>query len=122
MRICDLEIWSYNWRIVITISISYYLLFDFKEHDKGFRSLGCWKDSFDRAVPGFQGNLIVNGSYILGCYERAKSLGFDIFAVQFGGECYTSLGASKSYNKYGPSSDCVSGTGGPLANDVYLRG
>ena len=99
-----------------------YSLFNFKEHDKGFRSLGCWKDSFDRAVPGFQGNLIVNGSYILGCYERAKSLGFDIFAVQYGGECYTSLGALKSYNKYGASSDCVSGNGGPLANDVYLRG
>ena len=99
-----------------------YLSFDFKEHDNGFRSLGCWKDSFDRAVPGFQGNLIVNGSCILGCYERAKSLGFDIFAVQYGGECYTSLGALKSYNKYGASSDCVSGSGGPLANDVYLRG
>ena len=99
-----------------------YLLFDFKGQNKGFRSLGCWKDSFDRAVPGFQGYLIVNGSYVLGCYEIAKSLGFDIFAVQFGGECYTSLEALKSYNKYGGSSDCESGSGGRLANDVYLRG
>ena len=108
--------------MLLLIQYHIYLLFDFKGHDKGFRSLGCWKDSFDRAVPGFQGNLKVNGSYILGCYERTKSLGFDIFAVQFGGECYTSLGALKSYSKYGVSSDCVSGSGGRLANDVYLRG
>ena len=64
----------------------------------------------------------MNGSFVTGCFDRAKSLGFSIFAVQNGGECFTSGGAHETYNKYGVSSDCVSGNGGYWANNVYERG
>ena len=84
--------------------------------------MGCWVDAVDRAVPGSQGMLYVNESYISGCFERAKSLGFDIFAVQYGGECFTSKGARETYNKHGPSSACVDGGGGWWANSVYEIG
>ena len=53
------------------------------------------------------------------CYEAALSLGYDIFAVQDGGQCFGTTNAANTYNKYGQSSKCYGGTGGPMANDVY---
>ena len=54
------------------------------------------------------------------CYQAAKKLGYKIFALQDGGQCFSSETATVTYNKYGTSSDCESGgKGGPMANDVY---
>ena len=54
------------------------------------------------------------------CYVTAKSLGRQIFAIQDGGQCFTSEGAQMSHQIYGPSSDCKNdGEGGPMANEVY---
>ena len=50
----------------------------------------------------------------------AKMLGYSMFAVQDGGQCFSSSSTTKDYFKYGESSNCVGlGKGGPLANDVY---
>merc|ERR1712179_703150 len=55
------------------------------------------------------------------CFNLASSLGYNAFAVQDGGQCMTSSSAETTYDKYGPSSECLSdGEGGPLANDVYM--
>ena len=57
---------------------------------------------------------------IQSCYLAAKSLQHDIFAVQDGGQCFSSSTAESTYNKYGKSTNCVGdGKGGPMANDVY---
>ena len=78
-------------------------------------SLGCWKDYTDRAIAnGFHGALGIKG-----CFERAKLLGYQVFAVQYGGECYTSSEAAETYNKYGSCDICEGGAGGIWCQDVY---
>ena len=43
-----------------------------------------------------------------------------MFAVQYGGECFTDIDAHRTYQMYGRSKDCASdGTGGPWAQNVY---
>ena len=47
--------------------------------------------------------------------------GYRVFALQDGGECYSSEDALNTYRKYGPSEDCsVYGQGGSWANHVYM--
>ena len=95
--------------------------------ERKYRSLGCWKDNSEsRAISSVEGK----GSFsddsklrigpIEKCFDEAMRRGLDIFAIQWGGECYTDILARNKYKKYGPSSDCSSnGEGGPLANHVY---
>lgn len=52
------------------------------------------------------------------CADIARGLGYKIFAIQNGGQCFSGP-ESKNYKKYGPSDKCRNGVGGPLANDVY---
>ena len=78
--------------------------------------MGCWKDSSQRAIDEYHAE--VTG--IQGCYEKAKSLGYEIFAVQNGGQCFTSATAGDTYKKYGASTDCKDdGTGGSFCQEVY---
>ena len=52
------------------------------------------------------------------CYRAARMLGYKIFAVQDGGQCFSA--STVTHDKYGPSSACIRGKkGGPMANDVY---
>ena len=55
------------------------------------------------------------------CYEMAKVRDMEVFAVQNGGWC-GGLKKGKGYTRYGRSKDCVNGTGGKLANNVYRIG
>merc|ERR1719206_679308 len=90
---------------------------------KKFTSLGCWKDSWFPAVPSLEGK---NGkpmnqsskNAVERCYEMAKVRDMEVFAVQNGGWC-GGLKKGKGYTRYGRSKDCVNGTGGKLANNVY---
>ena len=83
-----------------------------------YTSLGCWKDKINRAITGYEGDLGIDG-----CFKRAKSKHFDTFAVQAGGQCFTSPTASDTYKIYGPSTDCSSdGTGGYWSQEVYKIG
>merc|ERR1719206_1465488 len=89
---------------------------------KKFTSLGCWKDSWFPAVPSLEGK---NGkpvdrsskNAIERCYEMAKVLGLEVFAVQKG--WCGGLKKGKGYMRYGRSKDCINGTGGKKANSVY---
>lgn len=53
------------------------------------------------------------------CAHQARKRGYKIFAVQNGGECFLGPRAKITYNKYGRSTKCRGGKGGPWANDVY---
>merc|ERR1712224_70675 len=89
--------------------------------------LGCWKDSLPRAIESFEDrSSILDGHYknrkdpISKCYLVAKSNGFKVFALQDGGQCFTSNTASGTFDRYKESKLCSNGLGGPMANNVYL--
>ena len=84
--------------------------------DNQFESFGCWWDGEKSAINGYGGFTGLEG-----CYELAVSRGYDFFAIQHGGECYTSATAGKTYKIYGPAYGCCSedGTGGIRCQEVY---
>ncbi|KAI8509127.1 hypothetical protein Bbelb_129750 [Branchiostoma belcheri] len=91
--------------------------------------LGCWvDDAAPRAIPGLEGlDPILDGDYwlrtdaIKKCQEAAVSRGYEVFAVQNGGWCGSSVNAKQTYKMYGVSTACrADGEGGPGANEVYL--
>ncbi|XP_065651564.1 neurogenic locus notch homolog protein 2 isoform X4 [Hydra vulgaris] len=97
-----------------------------------YQNLGCWKDTeywWDpdkRAIKSVEGkHPKVSGDYntrkdpIGKCADTAKELGFKLFALQNGGQCFTSADAQLNYMKYGRSNKCRNGVGGPLVSDVY---
>ncbi|XP_035693983.1 uncharacterized protein LOC118428115 [Branchiostoma floridae] len=89
-------------------------------------SLGCWRDTPNRAIPMLEGtDPQLDGVYLersdalRKCYQVARSRGLAVFSVQNGGQCFGSAYDS-TYNKYGPSTACkMDGEGGPWANEVY---
>eukprot|EP00058_Branchiostoma_floridae_P006700 XP_002592188.1 hypothetical protein BRAFLDRAFT_88075 [Branchiostoma floridae] len=90
-------------------------------------SLGCWRDTSDRAIPTLEGtDPRLDGDYksrenpIEKCYQVALSRGFPVFALQNGGWCAGSADRLNTYDRYGPSTTCASdGEGGPWGNEVY---
>ncbi|XP_006816495.2 uncharacterized protein LOC102803376 [Saccoglossus kowalevskii] len=90
-------------------------------------TIGCWKDTRDRAVPSLEGtDSRLDGSSrkrddaVAKCAEVAASKGYAVFTVQHGGECYSGPNAESTYNKHGPSDRCKhDGKGGVWANQVY---
>ena len=90
-------------------------------------TLGCFRDTGSRAIPFLEGqDPLLDGSYrsrqnpIHKCYLTALKRGYQVFAVQHGGQCFSGPTAHQTYNKYGPSDECKSdGEGGPWANQVY---
>jgi len=94
-----------------------------------FESLGCWKDFFLRAIDTLEGEEeapLLDGDYqdrkdaILKCAAAADQLGYKVFALQNGGECYSSADAGSTYKAHGVSKDCrLDGEGGPWSNHVY---
>ncbi|XP_019646607.1 PREDICTED: uncharacterized protein LOC109487084 isoform X2 [Branchiostoma belcheri] len=93
----------------------------------GYVTLGCWKDSSDRAIPILEGtDPRLDGQYrerenaIEKCFQVAVSRGFPVFSVQHGGQCFGSADGLSTYMKHGPSSDCAAdGKGAAWANQVY---
>ena len=100
-----------------------------------FLTLGCWKDKCNadcsqRLLENMEGksqyiNATLYGHYkrrsnaVHRCADAALDLGYDIFAIQDGGQCFSGKDAGKKYKDNGKSTDCASMKGGPLANDVY---
>ncbi|XP_078614745.1 uncharacterized protein LOC144883920 isoform X1 [Branchiostoma floridae x Branchiostoma japonicum] len=90
-------------------------------------SLGCWRDTDDRAIPTLEGtDPRLDGDYesrenpIEKCYQVALSRGFPVFALQNGGWCAGSADGLNTYDRYGPSTTCASdGEGGQRGNEVY---
>ena len=111
-------------------------MFFFFQKDAPYKSLGCYRDNIvngKRVIPSIEGiTPFVNGTIILDghyksrwnaigkCYLAAWNLGYTTFAVQDGGQCFSSADARKNYNKFGKINACESdGKGGPMANEVY---
>ena len=83
-------------------------------------SLGCWKDTYNRAISGGIRMTTNNPRPIEDCQKFAASRGYKVFAVQYGRECFTSLDAHQTYKKYGRSTACsTDGRGGDWAQNVY---
>jgi len=104
------------------------LMADLSRSTPTYETVGCYKDTADRAIPTLEGtDAILDGHYqariqaIEKCYEAANKRGFEVFAVQDGGWCASSATAVTTFDKYGVSSACgVDGEGGPWANQVYF--
>ena len=93
-----------------------------------YESIGCYKDTSNRAIPTLEGaDAILDGSYpsrkspIAKCAVAAMRKGYSMFAVQNGGWCAASARAPQTFDKYGKSTSCRSdGEGGGGANQVYV--
>jgi len=91
-----------------------------------YKPLGCWTDKApERAMTNLEGKsdaLKVHykrrDNPIEKCYTAAIENKMPIFGVQDDGQCFGSANKEIA-QKYGSSSACSSGTGGPLANNVY---
>jgi len=90
------------------------------QYECGRQSLGCWKDNQNRAIRG--GIRFSSQNPVKDCEAYANGLGFTVFAVQFGTECFTAVNAAMTYQMYGPSEDCKDGRGGAWAQNVYKTG
>ena len=77
--------------------------------------IGCFKDTLTRAMPVKFGNGI---DLLQSCTQIALMKNYTVFGIQFG-ECFSGPTAQHTYDKYGTSTACVDGVGGPWANDVY---
>lgn len=103
-----------------------YVIRSFNYHMQPYKSLGCWKDGIPRALTLVDGE-ILDGHYktrespIKKCHVAAYQKGFQVFAIQDGGQCFGSL-VNSTYRKYGKSNNCNAMKGGAMANDVYEVG
>ncbi|XP_068703649.1 uncharacterized protein [Montipora foliosa] len=94
----------------------------------GYETIGCFKDTSNRAIQTLEGkDSILDGSYgtrkspIAKCALAAMQRGYKIFAVQNGGECFSSATADETFDVHGGTAACgFDGEGGPWANQVYL--
>ena len=93
--------------------------------ESSYESDGCWNDgiprtlaSIDDIVSETYGHYKTRSQPIQKCFDVAKSGGYKIFALQDGGYCYGSID-DRFYKKYGNSTVCVDGKGGPMVNSVY---
>ena len=96
--------------------------------DTQYVSLGCWKDAIPRAIVTleddyawwFKEDYKSRKNATRKCFDLALYLGYNVFAVQDGGECLSSSSAHQTYNKYGPSSECsLNGNGGQMSSEIY---
>lgn len=53
------------------------------------------------------------------CAAKAYVAQFQYFGIEYMGECWSGLGGNLTYNKFGPSSQCVGGLGGDDSLFVY---
>lgn len=95
-----------------------------------FEAVGCFKDNHvkPRPLPIHVANLrpsidwLNPNKTIEECAKRTLNhpyLKLKYFGIQFYGECYSGVEGEKTYNRYGPSSNCVFGLGKDYANFVY---
>jgi len=77
--------------------------------------LGCWRDRRSRAIAG---GIRLRGSPAK-CAAYAAKRRWSVYAVEFGGECFTGPSAARTYRRYGRARNCRGGRGGGWAMDVY---
>lgn len=90
-----------------------------------YDSLGCFRDDSPHALPmllkSFRGNIDWNNmaKIVQACAEITHERGLLTFGIQFYGECWSGVNASKTYDMYGPSKNCWSGVGKKGSYHVY---
>ncbi|XP_029184845.2 endo-1,4-beta-xylanase 3-like isoform X1 [Acropora millepora] len=91
---------------------------------KAYDHLGCWKDvihdddlSFLPQIKRLR--LKDRLSQIDQCAKSAIERGIPVFGIRNNSVCVGSVHASFTYTRYGPSTQCYNGTGGPTSVDVY---
>lgn len=95
-----------------------------------YSSLGCWREdltSSERAIPDLQTDQYQHymqlprmlHNIVSECAQKTKSYGYSVFGVRDHHQCVSDPHAGHTYSKYGPSSLCRNGTGGPGAINVY---
>lgn len=92
--------------------------------------IGCFKDRIKKSTPrplpdlikNFRGNIdwYNHNKTIDACAEEAKKNGYLYFAIQFYGECWSGPMAHLTFDRDGPSTNCISGVGKARANFVYM--
>jgi len=104
------------------------------KHACKLESLGCFTDTYQRAMPEeilnerdqtskvFGGRLIdwhKYNKFILGfacrCAKIASAKGYTVIGLQFYGECWSGPNAHKTYNRFGRSTKCIDGKFRPYA-------
>ena len=93
-----------------------------------YETIGCFKDTAKRAITILEGkDPIFDGSYgsrknpNAKCAKAALRKGYNMFAVQNGGQCAASATAAQTFDKYGKSTACkADGEGELWANQVYI--
>ena len=94
-----------------------------------FKSVGCFKDKkLLRALPHEYANfrLFIDwnnmNATIRQCALVARDIGYEYFAVQYYGECWSSFDAANRYDMYGAQTkpnECWAKVGGSSTNYVY---
>lgn len=82
--------------------------------DLGFQSLGCWKDTWDRAIEPLEGKhkLLMDINYRLRedplrkCAVAALENHLQLFAIENGGQCLGDKTAAYLYQRFGRAHKC----------------
>lgn len=91
-------------------------------------TVGCYKDKKNRALStlyaNFRGYIDWNNlnATIRQCAFVARDIGYEYFAVQYYGECWSSWDAADNYDKYGVQTKkekCLANVGGSMTNFVF---
>ena len=84
---------------------------------KCWQHLGCWTDTWNRAIEG--GMESFTDDPINKCHDRAAGKGNTVFAIQATTQCFTAANAGETYTTHGRANNCQDGVGGSWALDVY---
>jgi hypothetical protein len=82
------------------------------EERSGWKYKGCYRDSPDRALPNYLGNV----QYIEQCVEKGKQGGYSTVGIQYHGQCWA--GTNANWDRHG-FAGCCEGMGGGWTNQIY---
>jgi len=83
---------------------------------RGYDYMGCWRDSWDRALPYMLGQVSSREQ----CADLAMSVGMNTFGVQYYGQCWAGMHPTHNYQRHGVAGAC-SILGDGWTNQVYLN-
>ncbi|XP_028405069.1 protein hedgehog-like [Dendronephthya gigantea] len=92
-----------------------------------YTAVGCFRDAvakprpFPEMLANFRNQIDLTNpnSTIAKCAAKAYIGQFQYFGIEYQAECWSGPGANLTYNKFGPSSQCLNGLGGEESFFVY---
>ena len=85
--------------------------FRFEKYVPPYEALGCWKDTRDRALVNYMGDIPINE-----CYKKAIETNNKYFAMQFEVQCWM---GNSGYDKHGKHNGTCPMNGLAWVNNVY---